>query len=120
MIGAMSSWVTSTLVFVRDVDASIRFYVDKLGFTLNMRFEEDGQARVAGVGRGDGCALLLTSQWPDRIGLGIIYAAFGREEFDALCADLEARKVTTGDGWWGKQCLVVTDDDGNQIFFAHP
>jgi catechol 2,3-dioxygenase-like lactoylglutathione lyase family enzyme len=54
----MSSWLTSTLMFVRDVDASIRFYVDKLGFTLNMRYEEDGQALVAGVSRGDGCALL--------------------------------------------------------------
>jgi catechol 2,3-dioxygenase-like lactoylglutathione lyase family enzyme len=27
----MSDWVTSTLVFVSDVDASIAFYVGKLG-----------------------------------------------------------------------------------------
>lgn len=116
----MSSWVTSTLVFVRDVDASIRFYVDKLGFTLNMRYEDDGSARVAGVSRGDGCALLLTSQWPDRIGLGIIYAAFRHDEFNALRADLQSRQVTLKDGWWGKQVLIVEDCDGNQLYFAYP
>lgn len=116
----MTPWITSTLVFVRDVDASISFYRDKLGFTLNMRFEDDGQALVAGVSRGDGCALLLTSQWPDRIGLGIIYAAFEQEEFAALRADLESRKVPLKDGWWGKQVLIVEDGDGNQIYFAYP
>ena len=111
----MSTWVTSTLVFVRDVDASIRFYVDKLGFTLNMRYEEEGRALVAGVSRGDGCALLLTSQWSDRIGLGIIYAAFDQKEFDALRADLESRHVTPKDGWWGNQVLIVEDSDGSAI-----
>ena len=116
----MSSWITSTLVFVRDVDASIRFYVDKLGFTLNMRYEKEGRALVAGVSHGDGCALLLTSQWSDRVGLGIIYAAFDRDEFDALRADLEARHVAIKDGWWGKQMLIVEDGDGNQIYFAVP
>ncbi len=115
-----SSWLTSTLVFVRDVDASIGFYRDKLGFTLNMRFEDDGRALVAGVSRGDGCALLLTSQWSDRIGLGIIYAAFDKEEFDALRADLEAKQVALKDGWWGKQVLVVEDCDGNQMYFGYP
>jgi hypothetical protein len=85
-----------------------------------MRYEEDGHARVAGVSRGDGCALLLTDQWPDRIGLGIIYAAFGRDESKALRADLEAKQVATKEGWWGKEMLVVADGDGNQFYFAHP
>lgn len=38
----MSEWVSSTLIFVRDIDASISFYVDGLGFTLNMREDHDG------------------------------------------------------------------------------
>lgn len=116
----MSPWTTSTLVFVRDVDAAIKFYVDTLGFTLNMRHDESGVAIVAGVSRGDGCALLLTSQWQDRIGLGIIYAAFGQDEFDALRADFQSKNVALKQGWWGGDVLIVEDLDGNQIYFAVP
>ena len=65
-------------------------------------------------------ALLLTSQWPDRVCFGIIYAAFGPEEFDALRADLESKHVAVKEGWWGKQMLIVEDCDGYQMFFAHP
>jgi catechol 2,3-dioxygenase-like lactoylglutathione lyase family enzyme len=114
----MFSWSASTLVFVRDVDASIRFYVSRLGFTLNMRHEEAGHALVAGVSRGDGCALLLTSQWPDRIGLGILYAAFAQDQFDALRAELESKQVAVKQGWWGSPLLIVEDGDGNQFYFA--
>ena len=115
----MSSWSNSTLVFVRDVDASIRFYVGTLGFTLNMRHEDAGRALVAGVSR-DECALLLTSQWPDRIGTGIIYIALGQEAFDALRADLKSKNVTPKEGWWGNPLVIVADCDGNEIYFPHP
>lgn len=115
----MSGWETSTLIFVRDVDAAIAFYVGKLGFTLNMRHEEDGKALVAGVSR-DQCALLFTCQWPEKNGHGVLYAAFDQGEHDALCAEFAARGVTFTDGWWGKEMLVVTDDDGNQIWIAKP
>ena len=116
----MSSWSSSTLVFVRDVDASIRFYVDTLGFTLNMRHEEAGRALVAGVSHGEGCAFLLTCQWPDRIGSGIIYIALGPETFDALRADLESKNVAIKEGWWGDPLLIVEDCDGNQIYLPRP
>jgi catechol 2,3-dioxygenase-like lactoylglutathione lyase family enzyme len=116
----MSDWQVSTLVFVRDVDASIAFYVGKLGFTLNMRYEEDGCALVAGVGRGEGCAFLLTSQWPDRVGKGIVYDGLGHAEFDALRSDLQQKGVPLKDGWWGKQLMIVEDPDGNQLYFADP
>lgn len=116
----MSAWESSTLVFVRDVDASIRFYVDMLGFTLNMRHEDGGRALVAGVSRGDGCALLLTCQWPDRIGTGIIYIALGLDAFEAMRRDLEGKNVALKEGWWGNPLLIATDGDGNQIYFPRP
>ena len=53
------------------------FYVDKLGFTLNMRHDDDGRAPVAGGSCGDGYALLLTGQRPDKVGTGVIYLAAG-------------------------------------------
>jgi len=116
----MSDWVSSTLVFVRDVEVALPFYVGKLGFTLNMRYEEEGHAMVAGVSRGDGAALLLTSQWPDKVGHAVIYAALNADEFAALRADLDAAGVTTEAGFWGKELMIVADADGNQLWFPLP
>lgn len=116
----MSTWTSSTLVFVSDVDDAIGFYVDKLGFSLDMRHEEDGQALVAGVSRGEGCALLLTSQWPDKVGTAILYAALDAASLDRLRAEFEAKDVPLAEGWWGLPLMVVADRDGNQLFFPRP
>lgn len=115
-----SPWVSSTLFFVRDVDAAIAFYVERLGFTQDMRHEEEGRALVAGVSRGEGCALLLTSQWPDRVGTGILYTALGPAELTGLRTHLSEQGVAVQEGWWGLAQLIVTDPDGNQLYFPDP
>ena len=113
----MSDWSSSTLVFVRNVDEAIGFYVDRLGFTLNMRHEEDGRALVAGVSRGSGCALLLTAQWPERVGTAILYTHLPDDALGLLLADLRQQDVVAKDGWWGTPLAVIEDPDGNQLFF---
>jgi hypothetical protein len=42
-------WSGSVTVHVASVGASIRFYADRLGFTVPWRHEEDGQVRIAQV-----------------------------------------------------------------------
>lgn len=116
----MVAWTSSTLFFVRDVDTAIGFYVEVLGFTLNMRHEEKGTALVAGVSRGDGCALLLTSQWPGKVGTRILYTALDATELAILRADLEAKRAGIKDGRWGKRLVIVEDPDGNQLYFPVP
>jgi catechol 2,3-dioxygenase-like lactoylglutathione lyase family enzyme len=119
-VTAATPWASSTLIFVRDVDEAIGFYVDRLGFSLHMRFVDDGKPLVAGVSRGDGCSLLLTCQWPDKVGKAVLYTAFDAEEFARTCADLEAKGVALEEGWWGRPLLIAKDPDGNQIYFARP
>ncbi len=46
------------VLHVTDVEASLRFCVNRLGFTSLWRYEEDGRARVAQVER-QGCTLTL-------------------------------------------------------------
>jgi catechol 2,3-dioxygenase-like lactoylglutathione lyase family enzyme len=116
----MAGWVSSTLFFVRDVDAAIAFYRDRLGFTLNMRHEEEARALVAGVSHGEGCALLLTSQWPGKVGTGVLYIALPAAEFTALRTQLAAQKITPECGFWGTELLTVRDPDGNQLHFPVP
>ena len=116
------------MLHVSSVEASLRFYGDRLGFTVAWRYEEDGRARVAQVDR-QSCALILSEQWREKVGKGLMFISLNVEPethetaiaaLDALRAELEARGVAVKDGHWGYRLLVVEDLDGNQLFFNYP
>ena len=124
----MTDWFARPILHVKDVEASLRFYIDRLGFTSPWRYDEDGRARVAQVDR-QSCALILSDQWPDKVGKGLIFISLNVEPatpeaataaLDALRIELEARSVPVKDGSWGYRLLVVDDLDGNQLFFNYP
>jgi len=121
----VTDWFARPVLHVTDVEASIRFYVDRLGFTVPWRFEEGGEIRVAQVER-QGCALLLSSQWREKVGKGLVFVSLNVEPatqaaaLDALRAELEARGAAVKDGRWGYRLLVVEDPDGNQLYFNYP
>src|SRR5215469_7872354 len=74
----MTDWFARPVLHVRDVEASLRFYVDRLGFTSPWRYDEDGRARVAQVDR-QGCALILADTWPEKIGKGLMFISLNVE-----------------------------------------
>jgi uncharacterized glyoxalase superfamily protein PhnB len=128
----MTDWFARPVLHVKDVEASLRFYVDGLGFTSPWRHNEDGKADVAQVDR-QGCALILADTWadtwPEKIGKGLMFISLNVEPatheaavaaLDALRAELEAKGVPVKEGWWGYRLLVVDDLDGNQLFFNYP
>src|SRR5690242_19890339 len=121
----MTEWFARPVLHVTDVEASLRFYVNRLGFTSPWRYEEDGRARVAQVER-QGCALILADTWPEKIGKGLMFISVNETReaqiavLDALRAELEAKGVSVKEGSWGYQLLVVDDPDGNQLFFNYP
>jgi catechol 2,3-dioxygenase-like lactoylglutathione lyase family enzyme len=124
----MTDWFARPVLHVKDVEASLHFYVDRLGFTSPWRYDEDGRAHVAQVDR-QGCALILADTWPEKVGKGLIFISLNvkpamREAsvaaLDALRAELEARAVPVKEGSWGYRLLVVDDLDGNQLFFNYP
>ncbi len=124
----MIDWFARPVLHVSNVEASLRFYVDRLGFTVAWRFEEDGRVQVAAVGR-QGCSLILCDHWPDKVGKGLMFVSLNVEPHsreaaaaavDALRGELEGRGVTVEDGRWGYRLLVVADPDGNQLFFPYP
>ena len=57
---------------MRDVEASLCFYVDRLGFTSPWRYQEDGRTHDAQTERQD-CALILADQWPEKVGQGLMF-----------------------------------------------
>ena len=121
----MTTWFARPVLHVKDVEASLRFYVDRLGFTSPWRYGENGRAHVAQVER-EGCALILADTWPEKIGKGLVFISLNLEPeaqvaaLAALRAELEGRGVAVKDGSWGYRLLVVDDLDGNQLFFNYP
>jgi catechol 2,3-dioxygenase-like lactoylglutathione lyase family enzyme len=125
----MTDWFARPVLHVENVDASLRFYVNLLGFTSPWRYDEEGRARVAQVDR-QGCALILANNLaPEKIGKGVIFISLNVEPatpeaavaaLDALCTELEAKSVAVKEGSWGYRLLVVHDLDGNQLLFNYP
>ncbi|HZP24958.1 MAG TPA: glyoxalase superfamily protein [Terriglobales bacterium] len=124
----MTDWFARAVLHVKDVEASLGFYVDRLGFTSPWRYAEDGKAHIAQVDR-QGCSLILADTWAEKIGKGVIFISLNVEPqtneaavaaLDALRAEFEAKQVPVKDGSWGYRLLTVDDPDGNQLFFNYP
>jgi uncharacterized glyoxalase superfamily protein PhnB len=121
----MADWFARPVLHVADVEVSLRFYIDQLGFTSPWCYDEDGKVCVAQVDR-QGCALILADNWPEKIGKGLMFISLNAEPeaqiaaLDGLRAELEAKGVPVKEGSWGYQLLVVDDPDGNQLFFNYP
>jgi catechol 2,3-dioxygenase-like lactoylglutathione lyase family enzyme len=119
-------WFGRPVFHVKDVDASIRFYMDRLGFTSEWRYAEDGKGHVAQV-EGLGCTIILADTWPDKVGKGLMFISLNAENIeaqiaglDALRAELESKGAAVKDGSWGYRLLVIDDLDGNQLYFNYP
>jgi catechol 2,3-dioxygenase-like lactoylglutathione lyase family enzyme len=121
----MNDWFARSVLHVRDVDASLKFYVDLLGFTSPWRYDEEGKARVAQVER-EGCAIILANNWPEKAGKGLVFISLNVEPdeqvaaLDGLRAEFEDRGVSVKEGSWGYRLLVIDDLDGNELFFNYP
>jgi catechol 2,3-dioxygenase-like lactoylglutathione lyase family enzyme len=137
-------WYARPVLFVADIDRTLDFYVNQLGFTQSWRYEDNDKAFVAQVDR-QGCALIFSSQWPDKVGRGLMFISLDVEAalnavraeladaaldarraasvgmaLDRLRAEFESRGVDVQNGWWGYRLLVVRDPDGNELYFNYP
>ena len=115
----MSDWFARPVLFVTDIDRSVDFYVRQLGFVQSWRYAEEGKAYVAQVER-QSCALILSTQWPGKVGHGLIFISLDVDVLHALRSELEQKEVDVKDGWWGYKLMVIHDPDGNELYFNYP
>ena len=74
---------------------------------------------VAQVDR-QGCALIVSSQWPSKVGMGLMFISLDVDVLRALRQELEGRGVGVKDGFWGYPLMIVHDLDGNELYFNYP
>jgi catechol 2,3-dioxygenase-like lactoylglutathione lyase family enzyme len=115
----LGNWYARPVLFVADLKSSIEFYVGKLGFQQSWLHEEGGRPLVAQVER-QRCEFILSCQWPEKTGRGMMFMSLDRPDFDALQAELQSKQVATREGHWGYRVVIVTDPDGNELYFPYP
>jgi len=124
-----TEWFARPVLFVADIHRTLDFYVNRLGFTESWRHEDGGKALVAQADR-QGCALIFSSQWPDKAGMGVMFVSLNvdaptdplniKAALDALRGELEGNGVKVEDDEWGYRLLVIRDPDGNELWFSYP
>lgn len=107
-------WYTRPVLFVANVNRSVRFYVDWLGFQKGWH-EGDGTGTVCQVNRGE-CEVILCED-STRCGRGRLYIELTPEAHAELRRSLAERGVTFTETWWGSDALQVDDPDGNELLF---
>jgi catechol 2,3-dioxygenase-like lactoylglutathione lyase family enzyme len=112
-------WYSRPVLFVSDLQRSLAFYVEHLGFKERWRHEDAGQLLVAQVDRGS-CELILCSHEPDKTGRGRVFISLDVDVLHSVRAELEGRGVAVRDGRWGYALMVVDDPDGNELYFPYP
>jgi catechol 2,3-dioxygenase-like lactoylglutathione lyase family enzyme len=107
-------WYLRPVLFVSDLQAALRFYIEKLGFEKRWH-SADGKGTVCQVDRG-GCEIILCED-AGRQDRGRLFVELNRDGIDELRREIVERSVPTQKAWWGYDVIRIADPDGNELFF---
>ena len=110
-------WYSRPVFFVVDLQRTLRFYTDGLGFKLDWH-SNDGKGTVCQVSRSD-CEIILCqdAKRHDKTRLFIELTAEGLRDFQRELVERSIPHTTT---WWGYDTTQIDDPDGNELFFPLP
>ena len=110
---------------VKDIQASLHFYVEGLGFEKKLEWVPEGRLRWCSLSRGEVSVMLqeyLPAHLPaEKLGVGVTVCIFCEDaltlyrEFKAR--GIAASKPFVGNGLW---VTTVTDPDGYRLDFESP
>lgn len=114
----MKNWYCRSVFFVEKVAVSLDFYEQKLGFSLDWKYEEEGRVYVCQVSR-DGFELILAED-ALKAGKSRVFISLDAEQEKALRKDITDRQIEATDSRWGMPIIKILDLDGNELFFSLP
>jgi lactoylglutathione lyase len=113
-------------LWVHDIERSVRFYLDGLGFRMTKQWLDEGKLRWCWVELGD-AAIMLQEFWkeghhrnlPDgKVGIGVSINFICKDAValwhDFIARGLSAKRPFVGNGMWVTQ---VSDPDGYDLSF---
>jgi lactoylglutathione lyase len=114
---------------VDDIEASVRYYVDGLGFEMTKKWEPEGKLQWCWLQIGD-AAVMLQEFWKDgqhsgrpegKLGQGVS-VCFLCEDALAIYRDLKSRGIDAKKPFVGNAMWVtsVSDPDGYELYFESP
>lgn len=118
----MNNLYARSVFFVNDVQHSLRFYVEQLGFAVDWNYQEQDRTIVCQVSL-FGFELILneTSNWTQsRAGHGRVFIGLDDDQADPFRRHIAERRISTQRVDWGRPTLVIKDLDANEIFFWLP
>jgi uncharacterized glyoxalase superfamily protein PhnB len=113
---------------VRDLEKSLAWYRDVLGFAVDQKYEREGQLRAASM-RGGDVRILLGQEngakgWDRVKGEGFSLMITTTQDVDALAARIVARGATLDSEPmsmpWGSRAFRVADPDGFRFTISSP
>ena len=75
--------------------------------------------RIVQVSR-QGCKIILSDQWPDQAGRGLLFISLDAPDFEAMRSEFTGRGVDLKPWYWGWEHIEIPDADGNRLWFPHP
>ena len=107
-------WYLRPVLFVSDLQAALRFYIDKLGFEKRWH-SADGKGTVCQVDRG-GSEIILCEDGA-RQDKGRLFVELTRDGIDELRREVAEHSVPTERARWGYDVIRIADPDGNELLF---
>ena len=114
----MSSLYARTVFFVADAEAAKRFYTEQLGFSADWD-SNDGVCQVSLLG----FELILNQaakETKPRAGHGRLFIGLEGDQAEPFRKHLASKRIRPRRVDWGRPTLVVSDPDGNELFFWLP
>ena len=118
----MNNFYARSVFFVRNAARSLDFYTERLGFSEDWTYQEDGRTFVCQVSL-FGFELILNEigdETQTRAGRGRVFIGLENDQLEPFRRHVAAKAIQTDRVDWGRPTLVVRDLDANEIFFWLP
>jgi PhnB protein len=111
---------------VKDLDASTKFYTEKLGFKLDFNLAgPNGKAMFAGVSFGEGNSFLLSAvESMEHRGGGVVFMVYlpNSKDLDAYYGAVQTKGIAIAqpikNEYWGDRVFSISDPDGYYLSFC--